>query len=56
VSAAAALVWTPNPRLSVRQVVGLLQQTVSGLGKRDDGLGYGVIDVAAAVAQAEALS
>jgi subtilisin family serine protease len=56
VSAAAALVWTANPRLSVRQVVGLLQQTASGLGKRDDGLGYGVIAVAAAVARAKALN
>jgi subtilisin family serine protease len=55
VSAAAARVWTANPRLSVRQVVGLLRRTASGLGKRDDGLGYGVIDVAAAVARAEAL-
>jgi subtilisin family serine protease len=52
VSAAAALVWTANPRLSLRQVVGLLQETASGLGRRDDGLGYGVIDAAAAIARA----
>jgi subtilisin family serine protease len=52
VSSAAALVWTANPGLSAQQVVGLLQETASGLGRRDDGLGYGVIDVAAAVARA----
>jgi subtilisin family serine protease len=52
VSAAAALVWTANPRLSLRQVVGLLQETASGLGRRDDGVGYGVIDAAAAIARA----
>lgn len=55
VSAAAAFVWTANPRLSLRQVVELLQQTATGLGRRDDELGYGVVDVAAAVARAEAL-
>ena len=38
-----------------QQVVGLLQETASGLGRRDDGLGYGVIDVAAAVARARAI-
>jgi subtilisin family serine protease len=55
VSAAAALVWTANPHLSPRQVVGLLRETATGLGRRDDGLGYGVIDVAAAVARAQTL-
>jgi subtilisin family serine protease len=55
VSAAAARVWTANPRLSLRQVVQLLEQTAAGFGTRDDGLGYGVIDVAAAVFRAQTL-
>jgi len=55
VSAAAALVWAANPNLTLRQVVRLLQQTATGLGRRDDGLGYGVIDAVAAVARAQAL-
>jgi subtilisin family serine protease len=55
VSAAAALVWTANPRLSLRQVVALLQQTASGLGRHDEGLGFGVINAAAAVARAQAV-
>jgi subtilisin family serine protease len=55
VSAAAALVWQANPRLTVRQVVGILQQTASGGGVRSDALGFGVVDAAAAVARARAL-
>jgi subtilisin family serine protease len=55
VSAAAALVWQANPRLTVRQVVAILQQTASGGGVRTDALGFGVVDAAAAVARARAL-
>jgi subtilisin family serine protease len=49
VAGAAALVWAANPRLSARQVAGVLKQTASGRGAWNRDLGYGVIDVAAAV-------
>ena len=55
VSAAAARVWAANPRLTARQVVTVLEQTASGRGTRTDELGYGVVDVAAAVARAQEL-
>lgn len=54
VSAAAARVWRANPALTARQVVALLQQTASGHGVRTDALGFGVVDVASAVALAHA--
>ena len=54
VAGAAARVWSANPRLTARQVVALLEQTASGRGARTDDLGYGVIDVAAALALARA--
>jgi len=56
VSGAAALVWAANPRLTARQVVGLLQETASGRGVRTQELGFGVVDVSAAVARARSLS
>jgi subtilisin family serine protease len=49
---AAALVWAANPSLTATQVAGILKATASGGGKWAPGLGYGVIDVAAAVAAA----
>jgi hypothetical protein len=49
---AAALVWAANPSLTAQEVAGLLKATASGGGKWTPGLGYGVIDVAAAVAAA----
>ncbi|HZC31422.1 MAG TPA: S8 family serine peptidase, partial [Gaiellaceae bacterium] len=49
---AAALVWGVNPALTARQVVRIIESTASGHGARSDELGYGVIDVAAAVAAA----
>jgi subtilisin family serine protease len=52
VSAAAARVWTANPALTARQVVRLLEETASGRGVRTNGLGFGVLDVASAVAAA----
>jgi subtilisin family serine protease len=52
VSAAAARVWQANPALTARQVVAVLQGTASGHGVRTDALGFGVLDVAGAVARA----
>ena len=52
VAGAAALVWGANPALSAREVVRILYQTASGAGTWTPELGYGVIDVAAAVARA----
>jgi subtilisin family serine protease len=52
VSAAAARVWQANPALTARQVVRLLKETASGNGVRTDALGFGVIDVASAIARA----
>lgn len=49
VSAAAALVWGAKPSLTARQVAGILEATASGHGTWTPDLGYGVIDVAAAV-------
>jgi len=53
VAGAAALVWGANPKLTARAVVAILEQTASGDGKWTPELGYGVIDVAAAVARAQ---
>jgi subtilisin family serine protease len=55
VAAAAALVWGLDPALSARQVAKLLEQTASGHGTWTPDLGYGVIDLPAAAAAAEAL-
>ena len=52
VAGAAALVWAANPALTAQQVAGILKATASGRGKWSPQLGYGVIDVAAAVASA----
>ncbi|HEY3544122.1 MAG TPA: S8 family serine peptidase [Gaiellaceae bacterium] len=52
VAGAAALVWGVNPRLTATQVARILEQTASGRGAWTPDLGYGVIDVAAAVALA----
>ena len=53
VAGAAALVWAANPRLRARDVAAILKRTASGGGKWSPQLGYGVLDVAAAVAQAQ---
>lgn len=55
VAGAAAQVWSANPHLTVQQVVTILEETASGRGTRTDELGFGVIDVAAAVTLARAL-
>jgi subtilisin family serine protease len=52
VAGAAALVWGANALLSARQVADILKATASGHGSWNPELGYGVIDVAAAVALA----
>lgn len=55
VAGAAALVWGANPRLEARAVVAIIEQTASGAGTWTSELGYGVVNVAAAVARAIAL-
>jgi subtilisin family serine protease len=52
VAGAAALVWAANPTLTADQVVQTIERTASRAGKRTAGVGFGVIDVAAAVASA----
>jgi subtilisin family serine protease len=54
VSGAAALVWGANPSLTAQQVAQILKETAAGGGRWTPELGYGVIDVAAAVAEAQA--
>jgi subtilisin family serine protease len=54
VAGAAALVWAANPSLTAQQVAEILKQTASGHGGWTPELGFGVVDVAAAVAQASA--
>jgi subtilisin family serine protease len=56
VAGAAALVWAANPALTAQQVAGILKATASGRGRWNPKLGYGVIDVAAAVASARGLA
>jgi subtilisin family serine protease len=53
VAGAAALVWAANPRLRADEVALILEQTASGRGQWSSELGYGVLDVAAAVARAQ---
>ena len=54
VAGAAALVWAANPSLTAQQVAAILKATASGAGHWTPELGFGVIDVAAAVARAQA--
>jgi subtilisin family serine protease len=56
VSGAAALVWAANPSLTADGVVQILEQTATGGGSWNGKLGYGVLDVASAVARALAAS
>ena len=53
VAGAAALVWAANPSLTAQQVAQILKATASGGGRWTPGLGFGVVDVAAAVALAQ---
>jgi subtilisin family serine protease len=52
VSGAAALVWAADPSLTADQVLQILEHTAAGSGTWNAGTGWGVLDVAAAVAQA----
>lgn len=52
VAGAAALVWAANPSLTADEVASILEQTASGAGAWTPELGYGVLDVYAAVARA----
>jgi subtilisin family serine protease len=52
VAGAAALVWGVNPKLTAARVASILEATASGRGTWTPDLGYGVIDVGAAVALA----
>ena len=52
VAGAAALVWAANPLLTADGVVQILEQTATGDGTWNSGTGYGVLDVASAVARA----
>ena len=54
VSGAAALVWGTDPSLTARQVAHILERTASGHGTWSPELGWGVVDVAKAVARAQA--
>jgi subtilisin family serine protease len=56
VSGAAALVWAADPSLTAQQVARILEQTASGHGRWTSDLGWGVVDVAAAVARAQAVA
>jgi subtilisin family serine protease len=51
VAGAAALVWAANPGLVSRDVAQILKSTASGRGAWTPELGFGVIDVASAVAR-----
>ena len=56
VSGAAALVWAADPSLTAQQVAWVLEETASGHGTWNESIGWGVVDVAAAVARARALA
>jgi subtilisin family serine protease len=56
VSGAAALVWGTNPTLSARGVASILEDTASGRGRWTPELGYGDVDVAAAVVRAQIIA
>lgn len=53
VSGAAALVWAANPSLSAQEVARILETTASGHGAWTPELGFGVVDVSAAVVRAQ---
>jgi subtilisin family serine protease len=53
VAGAAALVWAANPQLRAAEVAAILEETASGGGSWNDQLGFGILDVAAAVARAQ---
>jgi subtilisin family serine protease len=52
VSAAAARIWAANPRLTARRIAAILRETATGHGARSDAVGFGIVDVSAALALA----
>jgi subtilisin family serine protease len=52
VAGAAALVWAAKPTATATEVAEIIEQTASGRGAWNPALGYGVLDVAAAVSTA----
>jgi serine protease len=52
VAGAAALVWAANPALTAAEVADVLRRSASGRGTWNADTGYGVLDVANAVALA----
>ena len=56
VAGAAALVWAANPALNARQVATILKRSATGRGAWTPTLGFGILDVAAAVELAPAIS
>ena len=56
VSGAAALVWAADPALTAQRVARRLEATASGHGTWTPDLGFGVVDVAAAVGRARTLA
>jgi subtilisin family serine protease len=52
VAGAAALVWAAKPTATAAEVAQILEQSASGRGVWNSSLGYGVMDVAAAVSTA----
>ena len=52
VAGAAALVWAANPQLTAPEVAAILKETARGGDRWTPGLGWGVVDAAAAVARA----
>jgi len=52
VAGAAALVWAADRNLTAQEVAGILEETATGRGAWTPELGWGVIDVGAAVARA----
>ena len=54
VAGAAALVWAADPALTAHEVARILERTASGRGTWNPDLGYGVIDVPAAIECAQA--
>jgi subtilisin family serine protease len=56
VAGAAALVWAADPSLTAQQVAEILKETASGGGHWTPDVGFGVVDVGAAVARAQSLA
>jgi thermitase len=56
VAGAAALVWAANPLLTASDVATILKSSASGAGSWNQDTGYGILDVAGAVARAQGLS